>query len=262
MLRIENITAGYGDALVLRDVSLDVAPGSFLGLIGPNGCGKTTLLRVVTRVLEPADGCVLVESRDVRTVSRRSLARTVACLSQDIEIDFPFTVAEIAAMGRAPHMPRFGGLTAHDREIVREAMDFADVAHLGDRLATELSGGERQRAFIAMCLAQQPRLLLLDEPTTHLDVGHQLAILELIRRLNREQGVTVVGVFHDLNLASEYCDQLAVLHEGRLEADGAPEAVLTPHMLGRVYGVRLRVEPNPVSGKPHVILASDTAAAD
>jgi len=256
MLSIRNIHAGYGSQLVLEDVSLEVADGEFVGLIGPNGGGKTTLLRVVSGVLPARQGRVLIQGIDLQDIGRRRLARIMACLSQDLALDLAFTVREVALMGRAPHLPRLGQETHRDREIVERTMALADVAHLGDRPVTEISGGERQRAFIAMCLAQEPHVFLLDEPTSHLDVGHQLAVLDLIHNLNRGTGMTVLAVFHDLNLAAEYCDRLLVLKDGRVEALGAPEDVLTADMIRRVYGANVLTEQNPVSRKPHIVIAA------
>ena len=160
-------------------------------------------------------------------------------------------------MGRFPHIRKFGGETRKDFEIADKAMEFADVSHLADRLITEISGGERQRAFIAMCLAQEPKVLLLDEPTNHLDIAHQLSTLDLIRKLNRKNGMTVIAVFHDLNLAAEYCDKLLVLDKGAVQSFGPPETVLTSDMIQRVYGAKVFVEQNPVSNKPHIVLTAD-----
>ena len=262
MLSIQNIHAGYGGEPVLHGVSLDVADGEFVGLIGPNGCGKTTLLRVMSGVLPVQEGRVLIEGDDLKHVDRRLLARTMACLSQDLTLDLAFTVREVAMMGRAPHLGKFGQESREDHETVEAKMELADVAHLGDRPITEISGGERQRAFIAMCLAQEPRVFLLDEPTSHLDVGHQLAILDLIRGLNRDSGMTVIAVFHDLNLAAEYCDRLLVLTDGRTEAIGVPEDTLTADMIRRIYGANVLAEKNPVSGKPHIVIAADMNRAE
>ena len=160
-------------------------------------------------------------------------------------------------MGRSPHLPRFGRETEHDLAIVERAMDLANVSHIADRPITEISGGERQRAFIAMCLAQEPQVLLLDEPTSHLDIGHQLSILNLIRNLNRQTRMTVVAVFHDLNLAAEYCDRLVLLDRGRVVAAGTPVDVLTTEMILNVYGAEVVVGRNPVSDGPHIILAAN-----
>lgn len=257
MLSIENISAGYdSNILVLENVTMKVAPGEFVGLIGPNGCGKTTLLRVISGVLPPKKGRVMVQDSSVQETGRRTLARTMACLSQDLALDLPFTVRELTLMGRSPHLPKMGRETEKDFAIADRAMTLADVSHLSDRPVTEISGGERQRAFIAMCLAQEPKVLLLDEPTNHLDIGHQLSVLDLIRKLNQQTGMTVVAVFHDLNLAAEYCERLLVLNDGRSEAMGLPADVLTEDMIRRVYGANIRTEQNPVSRRPHIIISA------
>lgn len=257
MISVEGIAAGYGRDMVLSDVSLKVESGEFVGMIGPNGCGKTTLLRVISGVLAPVSGRVTLDGEDVRRIPRRRMAQSVACLAQEVTLDFPFTVREVVLMGRSPHLPRLGWERGRDHDIAEQAMELADVAHLAERHITELSGGERQRAFLAMCLAQQPKVLLLDEPTNHLDISHVLAALELIRRLNRETDVTVVAVFHDLNLASEYCDRIAAMKAGRIQAVGEPAEVVCSDMIRQVYGAEVRTEANPVSGKPHVLITAE-----
>ena len=189
-------------------------------------------------------------------MGRRDIAKRVAHLLQDCALGLAFSVREVVLMGRSPHLPRFGRETERDLAIVERAMDLANVSHLADRPITEISGGERQRAFIAMCLAQEPQVLLLDEPTSHLDIGHQLSILNLIRNLNRQTRMTVVAVFHDLNLAAEYCDRLVLLDQGRVVAAGTPVDVLTTERILNVYGVSVLIGRNPVSDGPHVILAA------
>lgn len=256
MLSIENVVAGYANKVVLRDICLATAAGEFLGLIGPNGSGKTTLLRVISGVLAPSRGCVLLRGVNLQHIGRRELARTMAFLPQDLAVDFSFTVRDVTLMGRSPHLPRIGHEQRKDLEIAERAMELTGVAHLADRIITEISGGERQRVFIAMCLAQEPKLLVLDEPTNHLDIAHQLSALDLIRTLNRQAGMTVISVFHDLNLAAEYCQRLVVLDRGRVEALGPPEDVLTADMILRVYGVRVFAERNRVSGKPHIMISA------
>jgi iron complex transport system ATP-binding protein len=256
MLSVLEVSAGYGSRPVLSGVTLNVAPGEFVGLIGPNGCGKTTLLRVIGGVLAPSAGRVLMRGVELSRIGRRELARTMACLPQDVQLDVPFTVREVALMGRSPHLRGARWETHADHEIADRAMRLADAAELADRPITEISRGERQRAFIAMCLAQEPELLLLDEPTNHLDVGHQLSTLDLIRQLNRRDGLTVVAVLHDLNLAAEYCDRLVVLHQGRVGAEGPPREVVTSEMVARVYGAAVTVADNPVSRQPHLMLAA------
>ena len=257
MLSIQKICAGYGDKVVLSDVNMDVEAGDFVGLIGPNGSGKTTLLRVISKVLKPLEGYVLLNGEDIVTVSRSVLARSMAFLTQEISLNLPFTVRQMTLMGRFPYLSQYGKESDEDIAIAENAMKLADVLHLADRFITEVSGGERQRALIAMCLSQQPDILLLDEPTNHLDIGHQLAVLDLIRKLNRQANMTVVAVFHDLNIASEYCDKIMVLDKGQVAEFGTPTEVLTSEMILKVYRAKVVTEVNPVSQKPHIVIAAD-----
>lgn len=256
MLSIKNISAGYDKTVVLSDINIDIDKGDFIGLIGPNGSGKTTLLRIITRVLTPFKGHVFLDGEDIAKASRNILAKKMAFLTQEISLNLPFTVREMTLMGRFPYLSQYGKESDEDIAIAEDAMALADVSHLSDRFITEISGGERQRALIAMCLAQQPEVLLLDEPTSHLDVGHQLSVLDLIRKLNHQSNMTVISVFHDLNLAAEYCHRLMVLDKGQVESLGPPQDVLTSDMIHKVYGAKVLIEKNPVSQKPHVILAA------
>ena len=262
MLSLQDISAGYATKLVLEDITLNVPAGEFVGLIGPNGSGKTTLLRVISGALPTRRGEVWLRGRKLQEMSRRDVAKIVAHLLQDRALGLAFSVREMVLMGRSPHLPRFGREGERDLAIVERVMDLANVSHVADRPITEISGGERQRAFIAMCLAQQPEVLLLDEPTSHLDIGHQLSILDLIRNLNRQSRMTVVAVFHDLNLAAEYCDRLVLLDRGRIAAVGTPVDVLTTEMILNVYKVEVLIERNPVSGAPHVVLAANWCFAN
>jgi iron complex transport system ATP-binding protein len=257
MLSVQNISAGYAGRLVLQNVAVNIAEGEFVGLIGPNGSGKTTLLRVMSGVLPIEQGEVWLGRRKLREMSRRDIARRVSHLLQECDSGLAFSVREVVLMGRSPHLARFGRETQRDLAIVERAMDLANVSHIADRPITEISGGERQRAFIAMCLAQEPQVLLLDEPTSHLDIGHQLSILDLVRTLNHETRMTVVAVFHDLNLAAEYCDRLVLLDQGRLVAMGSPTDVLTTETILNVYGASVIIGRNPVSNGPHIILAAN-----
>ncbi|HJJ61882.1 MAG TPA: ABC transporter ATP-binding protein, partial [Methanocorpusculum sp.] len=200
----KDITVGYGDHTVLKSVSLDIEQGGFIGILGPNGCGKTTFLRSLSKVLKPEDGVVYIDGKTVSSYDAKTFAKTLGCVSQETETGFEFTVKDIVLMGRHPHIGRLTPLKAEDYAIAEEAMRFTNVLSFKDRLVTELSGGERQRVLIAKTLAQQPKILLLDEPTNHLDVCHQIEILQLIRSLTPK--ITVIGVLHDLNLASYFCD--------------------------------------------------------
>jgi iron complex transport system ATP-binding protein len=256
MLALENISAGYNGRPVLQNVAVSIAAGEFVGLIGPNGSGKTTLLRVISGVLPARQGEVWLGGQELREMGRREVAKIVTHLLQDHALGLAFSVREVVLMGRSPHLARFGGETERDLAIVERAMELANVSHIADRPITEISGGERQRAFIAMCLAQEPQMLLLDEPTNHLDIGHQLSVLNLIRNLNRQTRMTVVAVFHDLNLAAEYCDRLVLLDQGQVVAAGTPADVLTTEMILNAYGAKVFIGRNPVSGGPHIVLAA------
>lgn len=257
MLTIQNISAGYGPISVLRNINLEIQAGEFVGLIGPNGSGKSTLLKVISGLLQPTAGQIELEGEIVSRLPRKKLARKLACLPQSITLDAPFTVMEVALMGRTPHIGAFGWESQEDIDLAKTALAMADVEPLADRLITQLSGGERQRAYIAMCLAQEPQLLLLDEPTSHLDIGHQLTILNLFAKLNRQKGTTILAVFHDLNLAAEYCSRLMLMDQGQIIADGQPKDVVTPDLLLRTYGADLSVNANPISGRPVVHFAAN-----
>jgi iron complex transport system ATP-binding protein len=251
---INNLNFSYGTSRVLHNLTLTVPEGSFTGLIGPNGSGKTTLLRVLSRAAKPDDGSVRLGGRDLAGFAQKELARRLAVVSQDGDAGYLFTVEEVVTMGRAPYLGRFQSESARDLEIVRSALEMTGCLHLRHRVITELSGGERQRVMIARALAQQPVVLLLDEPTSHLDIGYQQEILDLVKRLNTSEGMTVVAVLHDLNLAAYYCNTLFLLDEGSVFASGKPSDVLTASNIARVYRTNVLVTPHPVLGTPTVSL--------
>lgn len=251
-LSIESVTAGYGSEPVVRGVDLTVRPGEVVGLVGPNGSGKTTLVRVASRALRPRSGRVSVAGRDPYRLSARETARLVAVVPQDLQPAFSYTVLELVLMGRSPYMRRFGGRDAEGWVRTREAMVATSVQHLADRPVEELSGGERRRAVLAQALAQDAPLLLLDEPTTHLDLRHVLDLLSVVRGLAEREGKAVLAILHDLNLAASVCDRLVALHRGRVVAEGTPDHVVTTDLLREVWGVRAEVEPNSVTGRPSV----------
>ncbi len=238
---------------VLRGVSLSLARGDLVALLGTNGSGKTTLLRCFGGTLVPSAGEVRFDGRSVAAWRREALARRVAVLPQQLELPGGFRVAELVAMGRAPHARRLFGSTAEDDAAVERALNDADAAELADRPVEELSGGERQRLLVAMALAQEPELLLLDEPTLHLDLSHQVALLGAIRRLRARRGLTVLAVLHDLNLAAAFAPRVAVLEAGRVVVDGPPLEVLTPELVRRVFGVPVD-EARTAAGRRHLAL--------
>lgn len=255
LLVIDGVTAGYGPAPpAIRDVSLSVRSGEVVGLVGPNGSGKTTLVRVASRALRPTAGSVRVADRDPYAIPGRETARLVAVVPQDVMPAFSFTVLEVVLMGRTPYRSGFGGGASEDWGKTRAAMVTASVQHLADRSVEELSGGERQRVVLAQALAQGAPILLLDEPTTHLDIRHVLDTLRIVRDLAERDGAAVLAVLHDLNLASLVCDRLVVLDRGRVVGEGDPGSVVTDTLLREVYGVRAEVVEDHATGRPTVRL--------
>jgi iron complex transport system ATP-binding protein len=259
-LALDAVHAGYGPRPVLAGVSMRAEPGRVTGLIGPNGSGKTTLVRVASRGLRPSAGTVTVAGVDPYAVSARHSARIVGVVPQELAPAFEYTVLELVLMGRAPHRTRWGGGT-EDWAHARRAMEAANVLHLADRPIGELSGGERQRAVLAQALAQDTPVLLLDEPTTHLDIRHLVEILGLVRSLARDERRTVLVIFHDLNLASAYCDEIVALSEGRVVAAGSPGQVITRELVRDVFGLEADVGPAGAAGRPSVVLSPPVAAA-
>jgi iron complex transport system ATP-binding protein len=254
LLKIDNVCGGYTNEDVVNNISLDVNEGDFLGLIGPNGSGKTTLLRLATRILQPHKGTILFQQDNIYKMPLKEFCRNVAFVSQDIGTNFSFTVMEIVLMGRIPHLKRMQFETKKDVRICEDVLAVTDSLHLKDKMIDELSAGERQRVIIARALAQEPRLLFLDEPTSHLDIGHQIQVLDLLKKLNRSQNLTIVMVQHDLNLASGYCNRIALISSGSLYRYGKPDDVLTYQNIEAVYKTVVLVNENPVTKKPNIIL--------
>jgi len=253
LLTVEDLVCGYNGTEVIRGLSFSVEEGEFFGIIGPNGSGKTTLFRAIGGTLKPRKGRVLLRGREVSRISRLEMAREVALLPQFMEILFPFTVEEFVMMGRYPHIPRFGRTTRRDLIEVEKSMEMTGTLSLRNRMISELSGGERQRCLLAQGLAQEPRLLLLDEPTAHLDIGHQIEAMDIVRSLNKKRTITVLVILHDLNLAGEYCDRLVLLNDGWIHSSGKPKDVLTYQAIEEVYKTVVVVSTNPVSSSPYVL---------
>jgi iron complex transport system ATP-binding protein len=251
-LEARDLTCAYNGQPVLSDLSLIVHPGQVLALIGPNGAGKTTLLRAMARLLRPRKGMLLLGDQQVWQLSPRAVARRLALAPQSNSDTWPLTVEQVVALGRAPHRGWFLPFSTKDREVVQQAMRRTGLEHLRQRLVTQLSGGEQRRVLLARTLAQEPAILLLDEPTTHLDLKYQTEILELVRQLAHRDGLAVVITLHDLNQAALCADRLALLAEGRLLAVGEAEEVLVPSYLARAYGVPVVVTRHPLYGTPMV----------
>lgn len=254
LLKIKDLSGGYYKEDVIRGLSLDVNQGDFLGIIGPNGSGKTTLLRLVTRVLALKKGEIFYKDENILRMDLKEFCRKVAFVSQDISTGFSFTVMELVLMGRIPHLKRLQYETKKDIEIAREKLKLTDTLNLKDKRIDELSAGERQRVVIARALAQEPELLFLDEPTSHLDIGHQVQILDLLKKLNRKNNLTIVMILHDLNLASAYSNRIALLDKGIIFKEGRPEEVLTYQNIEAVYKTIVLINNNSVTGKPNVVL--------
>jgi iron complex transport system ATP-binding protein len=247
--------SGRGRPFALADVSFHLGHGEILGVLGPNSAGKTTLIRLLTRLLVPTRGAISVDAVPLATMTRAELARRVAVVPQDVPQGLPFTVEQLVLMGRYPHAPRRFFETAEDVAIARDAMAATGVLELASTRVGVLSGGERQRVALARALAQQPRLLVLDEPTAHLDLRYQVECVALLRRVNRERGTTVLLVSHDLNLAGELCHRLLLLADGRVARLGAPDDVLEERLLTAVYGCAVTVDRNVTTGRPIVQVA-------
>ena len=253
-LEVKGLNFAFSDKPVLRDISLEVRNGEFMGLMGPNGSGKTTLLRCITSFLSGWDGSILVNEKPIETYTPRALAKVFAEVPQISSTDFPFTAHDIVMMGRIPHIgSMLEGETRKDLRIVRTAMERTNTIQFADRYFSELSGGERQRVIIARALAQEPKVLLLDEPTVYLDISGQFEMMDLIKGLNREQHITTITVLHDINMAARYCDRIALLNQGRVEAVGAPEEVLTPETIQSVYGLDVSVRKDPFTHAVYVM---------
>ena len=249
-MTVSQLSAGYGETQILHGLELDVPPGSITVIVGANASGKSTLLRTMSRLLTPSCGQVLLDGKAIHRMPTRDLARIVGLLPQSPIAPEGITVDDLVRRGRHPHSTLFSRWTARDEEAVEQALIATRILDLAERPVDELSGGQRQRVWIAMALAQQTRVLLLDEPTTFLDINHQVEILDLLVDLNRARGTTVVMVLHDLNLGARYGDHLVALADGRVHAAGPPERVLTEDNVHAVFGLESRILTDPTSGRP------------
>ena len=254
MIEVNSISFRYREEWVLEDVSFRVEKGEFVGVIGPNGSGKTTLLKMLYRLLSPQKGEILFELVPIRKMDRTDIAKRIGVVAQETQLLFPFSVLETVLMGRSPYLGHLMFESEKDLEIAKKAMEWTETLSFSERPMDELSGGERKRVFIARALAQEPEVILLDEPTANLDIHHQMDFLDLILTLNRERGLTILMASHDMNVASEFCDRLILLQEGRIYQIGTPDEVITKENIEKVYGCEVWVDQNPFSGMPRINL--------
>lgn len=253
-VQIKNLNFSYRDTAVLKNISMTIKKGSFYIIIGPNGSGKTTLLKLMSGIERQEHVDIDVLDKPVTHYSRKSLAKKIAFVQQSQPIDFSFTVFELVLMGRSPHLGILGVEQQTDMDIAKQAICFTGVEHLIDRKLDQLSGGEQQRVFLARAICQEPEIILLDEPTASLDLAHQIRIMDLMRKLMEEKGITVVMVSHDVNLAAMYADEMLLLSNGRVMKKGKPEKVLTFEILEKSYGCKLLVDKNPLGKFPRITL--------
>ncbi|MGF0172590.1 ABC transporter ATP-binding protein [Streptomyces sp. Marseille-Q5077] len=258
-LSADNVTLAYDQRVIAEQLSVEIPDNSFTVIVGPNACGKSTLLRALSRMLKPSQGRVLLDGSVIQSMPAKKVARTLGLLPQSSIAPDGITVADLVGRGRYPHQGILRQWSTEDERVVQESMEQTGVAELADRYVDELSGGQRQRVWIAMALAQQTPLLLLDEPTTYLDIQHQIDVLDLCAQLHEEQGRTLVAVLHDLNHAARYATHLIALRGGQIIAEGAPSDIVTAELVEDVFGLRCQVIDDPETGTPLVVPAARKA---
>jgi iron complex transport system ATP-binding protein len=261
-LLLHDVSFSYSDGFALPRINLQVPARQMACMLGPNGSGKTTLLKLASGVLHPTRGDVRVGGVSLDTLTRKQVAQRMAVVPQQFNIPFAYTVEEVALLGRTPFVHGLGGETRRDRQIATSALELTCMAGFSSRFFNDLSGGERQKTVLAMALAQEPRLLLLDEPTAHLDINHQVEILELLRNLNRDKQITVVAVMHDLNLAALYFERLVLLNHGCIVADGSPSQVITEDILHKVFSTAVAVGRHPKTSVPQIVIMPPGSQSD
>ena len=262
LLNADHVTLPLGSRDLLRDVSITLKPGETVGLIGPNGAGKSTALRVLSGLWQPTGGHVTLQGKPLTTYRPRQIARLIGQVHQTSAFDVPFSVQDVVAMGRNPHLGRFEIEQPHDRQIVRDAMRETHILALAERPINALSSGERQRVYLARALAQEPSILLLDEPTSNLDIRHQIEILALVQRLSHQRDLAVLIAIHDLTLAARFCDRLILMNAGQIIAEGVPDVVLSSENLASAFAVQARPYRDPYTNDLKLSINLDTARSD
>jgi len=257
MLEIKHLNFKYAERQVLTDISCTIDRGEFVGIIGPNGAGKTTLLKLIDALLFPPHDAILINEISLHKFDRKSLARLIAYVPQELELIFGYSIQDVVRMGRFPHLSGVGFLSERDEKIVAHCIELMDVTRFLDRRFNQLSGGEKQRVVIASALSQEPDVILLDEPTSALDLHHQIEIYKILKREQTDNKLTVIVVTHDINLAAQFCDRLILIHEGKILSDGNPNEVLQFNMLQNVFGVKVYIDINPLTQSIYVLPYAD-----
>jgi iron complex transport system ATP-binding protein len=255
LFELEHVNYRYGNFPVLDDITFTIAEGEMFGIIGPNGSGKSTLIRIISGLYPPLSGKVLLRSKPLSSISNKELARQIAVLEQEGTPPLPYTVEQVVSMGRYPWLKPFSDLSANDLEIVENILKNLNLWDKRTKKVSALSGGQRQLVSLARAMAQEPRILILDEPTTYLDIGHQILVMEHVRKWHQEQGLTLIMVLHDLNIASQYCDRILLLDQGKIIRSGSTSEVLSQDILAKVYNADLIRVDHPISGVPQFLLS-------
>ncbi|MBT3169619.1 MAG: ABC transporter ATP-binding protein [Candidatus Cloacimonetes bacterium] len=253
MIKISNITVGYQQKKIIKNLSLDFEKGEFCALLGPNGAGKSTLLNAIIGFLQLWNGNISVNGTGINKWQKKEIAKKIALIPQDFQLQFDYKVEDLILMGRFPYLRKWQNYTKKDKEIVEDVLKSLDLMKFKNKLFSQLSGGEKQRVSIARALVQDTDIILMDEAFSHLDINHQLEIMQLLSEINAKHEKLIILVSHNINLASEYCNRVVMLKDGNLVAKGSPERVITPQTIAKVYGTNLQIIKNPISGKPNLI---------
>ncbi len=249
-IKVENLSIAYDESIIVEDLNVSVPKGKITTIIGPNGCGKSTILKTIGRIMKPKNGMIYINGEDIKKLSTKEIAKKMAVLPQTPQSPNGLTVEELVAYGRYPHQKGLGSLTSEDKEVVAWALEATKILEFAHRPIDSLSGGQRQRVWIAMALAQETDLILLDEPTTYLDLSHQLEVLELLYDLNKKQGCTIVMVIHDLNLAARFADYIIAIRKGKIISEGTPEIVMTHSVLKKTFNIDAEILKDPRTHRP------------